>query len=52
MPGERVGPQHEEIVRNYFTYIKQLRSGDQRAVDKLVDLWDKEESHRRGQVRC
>lgn len=32
----------QEIVKRYFQYIRELRNGQQEAVDKLIDLWDKD----------
>ncbi|MCC0057801.1 MAG: nuclear transport factor 2 family protein [Hyphomicrobiaceae bacterium] len=34
--------QHEELVDRYFGYIRELRAGDEEAVDRLVDLWDED----------
>lgn len=31
---------HEEVVKNYFDYIRQLRNGDAEAVERLLALWD------------
>jgi ketosteroid isomerase-like protein len=31
---------HEQVVRDYFEYIKELRAGREEAVEKLTNLWD------------
>ncbi len=33
---------YEEMAKNYFSYIKDLRSGKEGAIKKLLDLWDKD----------
>lgn len=38
MPAKNVEPQ--TIVNNYFEYIKELRNGQDAAVEKLTRLWD------------
>jgi hypothetical protein len=32
----------QEIVNRYFEYIRELRHGQQEAVDKLIGLWDED----------
>lgn len=39
MPVEQV-QKNDELVRTYFNYIKDLRSGKEGSVEKLVSLWD------------
>lgn len=31
-----------EVIDRYFTYIRELRNGNQGAVEKLIDLWDED----------
>lgn len=40
MPHDKVQEKHQDIVKRYFAYIKDLRSGRAGSVDKLTELWD------------
>jgi ketosteroid isomerase-like protein len=40
MAQQSVADQNEQITKDYFELIKDLRAGKEEAVDKLVDLWD------------
>lgn len=31
-----------EVIDRYFTYIRELRNGNQDAVEKLIELWDED----------
>lgn len=31
-----------EVIDRYFSYIRELRNGNQGAVEKLIDLWDED----------
>jgi ketosteroid isomerase-like protein len=40
MATKAVETKHQEIVRSYFSYIRELRTGKEEAVDNLIQLWD------------
>jgi hypothetical protein len=35
-----VETKYPKIVKNYFSYVRELRAGKEEAVDKLMELWD------------
>lgn len=37
---ERVDERHEKLVEEYFRQIRDLRSGKEQAVERLVEMWD------------
>ncbi len=36
------GKKNEEVVRSYFEYIRDLRTGKEGAIEKLMGLWDED----------
>ena len=40
MTRQSVEAEHEKVVKEYFSQIRELRSGNAEAVTRLVDMWD------------
>jgi ketosteroid isomerase-like protein len=40
MATTEIAKNYQKTVKDYFSYIRDLRSGKQEAVDKLIALWD------------